>query len=712
MTNLLNKTTARQSVWVPPVYRTQLQAVYEEVSTPVGGKRTEYRLSVYDALGLELNSAQYAANGASYSRVIGSNRETYTFVQISKTDWSQLDPRTGKAPVTIWRGWKVEIESVAVQIGQTVRYEQVQVLLTPGYWQTSREADSWAAGAKSRKVVTGPVRGQFTVPVRAVGVVCGLAFAGHAVAGEDVRSKIAHGFWVQGDSLAIWNQPGAGNGRTGDMEELAPMPGWSAAAVLRVDAAGEVVTYYVDGVPVARGVSALAGLPVVLAASLLGGEDVVDQPVLESSVNQGQGAVTLQLQQRGGDTLPEARASVALHLAVSSWNAPSRTVIGALRGRGSQRGSTGNTALRLTLSSYGYGMPGGTGSGTAALHLRGQGMGYPEGSGYGQVRLNVHSYGYSDNRPPSISNSGWIDAVMSVEVLDGEGVFEQPRILSRMDASLVGGRSLRQRIAVSARHAGSRVQSLTIRERLIGKAQVMGGVLTDAIMLEALVGTARVTALMLVDVALHEVLSGHAVLDAGVLKDGLLIERIAAADGLSVEQLLTAWLLEVIGVAAPAAPLDADMSVFCVRDTGSESEASATYESYAFNSFANIGGNYFGAGEHGLYALEGDSDAGQPIEVHIDLGQRDFGSDHLKLLANAYLSTNAAQPLKLLVTMPDGKTYTYPSRGADPLKRTQRIDLGRGLRAHFYGLEIHNDEGSAFELDGLNFNLTESKRRI
>ena len=44
MTNLLNKTTARQSVWVPAVYRTQLQAVYEDMTTPVGGKRTEYRL--------------------------------------------------------------------------------------------------------------------------------------------------------------------------------------------------------------------------------------------------------------------------------------------------------------------------------------------------------------------------------------------------------------------------------------------------------------------------------------------------------------------------------------------------------------------------------------------------------------------------------------------------------------------------------------------
>ena len=712
MTNLLNKTTGRQSVWVPPVYRTQLQAIYEEVSTPVGGRRTEYRLAVYDTSGLALNSAQYAANGASYSRVIGSNRETYTFVQIIKTDWSQLDPRTGKAPVTIWRGWKVEIESVAVQIGQTVRYEQVQVLLTPGYWQTTREADSWAAGAKSRKVVTGPVRGQFTVPVRAVGVVCGLAFAGHAVAGEDLRSKIAHGFWLQGDSLAIWNQPGAGNGRGGELQELAPLPAWSAAAVLRVEAAGEVVTYSVDGVPVARGVSVLAGLPVVLAASLLGGEDVVDQPVLESAVNVGRGALSLHLRQRGGDAVPDAQGAATLHLAVSSWNTPSHTVIGAFRARGSQRGSVGNTALSLTLSSYGYGMPGSTGAGTAVLHLRDQGMGYPDHSGFGQVRLSLQSYGYSDNRPPSVTGRGWIECPMLSYVEEGKGIFEKPQMLARMDASLVGGRSLRQRIAVSARHAGSRVQSITIRERLTSKAQVMGGVLTDAIMLEALVGTAHVTALMLVDVALHELLDGHTVLDAGVLKDGQLIERIAAADGLSVEQLLTAWMHEVIGVAAPAAPLDADMSVFCVRDTGATSEASSTYESYAFNSFANIGGNYFGAGEHGLYALEGDSDAGQPIEVHIDLGQRDFGSDHLKLLANAYLSTNAAQPLKLLVTMPDGKTYTYPSRGADPLKRTQRIDLGRGLRAHFYGLEIRNDEGSAFELDGLNFNLTESKRRI
>lgn len=712
MTNLLNKTTARQSVWVPAVYRTQLQAVYEDMTTPVGGKRTEYRLTVYDAAGLALNSAQYAANGASYSRVIGSNRETYTFVQVSKTDWSQLDERTGKAPVTIWRGWKVEIESVAVQIGQTVRYEQVQVLLTPGYWLSTPEPDTWGAGAKSIKWVSGPVRGKFTVPQRALGVVCGLAFAGRAVAGDDVRSQIAHGFWLQGDSLAIWNQPGAGNGRSGELQELAPLPAWSAVAVLRVDAAGEVVTYYVDGVPVAQGVSALSGLPVVLVASLMGGEDVVDQPVLESALNVGQGALSLHLRQRGGDAVPEARGSVLLHLAVSSWNAPSRTVIGAFRARGSQRGSVGNAELRLGLSSYGYGMPGSTGEGTARLQLRGLGMGYPDHSGFGFVQLAVQSHGYSDNRPPSVTGRGWIESPMSAYVQEGKGIFEKPHLRARMEASLAGGRNLRQRIAASARQAGSRLLSITLKERVSARASAIGGVLVDAVIVEALVGDSRLAALMLVDVDLHEVLAGHAVLDAGVLKDGLLMERIAAHASLSVEQLLTAWLREVIGVAAPAGPLDAAMSVFCVRDTGETSEASSTYESYNFNSFANIGGNYFGAGEHGLFALEGDDDAGQPIAVHIDLGQRKFDSDHLKLLANAYLSTNAAQPLKLQVTMPDGKTYAYPSRGADPVKRTQRFDLGRGLRAHFFGLEIQNDEGAAFELGGLDFNLTESKRRI
>lgn len=712
MTNQLIKTTRRETVWVPPVYRAQLQAIYEPVVTPVGGKRTEYRLTVYDTSGLALNAGVYAANGASYSRVIGSNRETYTFVQISKTDWSQLDPRTGKAPVTIWRGWKVEIESVAVQTGQTVRYEQVQVLLQPGYWQSTPEPDTWGAGAKSLKVIAGPVRGKFTVPQRALGVVCGLTFAGRAVAGEDVRRQIAHGFWVQGDSLALWHNPAAGDGSMGELEALAPLPLWSAAAVLRVEAAGKQVTYYVDDVAVARGVSALSGVPVVLAASLLGSEDAVDQPVLESAVNAGQGALSLHLRQRAGDVLPDAQGAAILHLAVRSWNAPSRTVIGALRAHGSDRGSVGRTQLRLGLSSYGYGMPGITGSGAVRLQVRGQGMGYPEGSGFGFVKLGVQSYGYSDNRPPSVTGRGWIESPMTAYVQEGKGIFEKPQLWARMQASLAGGRSLSQRVAVHVRQAGSRVMAVKVKARISSKAQMQAGVLVDAVLVEALVGSSRLTALMLVDVGLREVLTGHAVLDAGALKDGQLIERIAAHAGLSTEQLLTAWLREVIGVAAPSAPLNAPIGVFSVRDTGAASEGSSTYESYNFNSFANIGGNYFGAGEQGLFALEGDNDAGHPIEVHIDLGHRNFDSDHLKALANAYLQTNAAQPLQLSVTMPDGKTYTYPARGADAFKRTQRIDLGRGLRAHFFGLQIRNDDGAAFELDGLDFNLTESKRRI
>ncbi|MEG0052201.1 MAG: hypothetical protein RR715_02945 [Comamonas sp.] len=699
MTNLLSKLDYSESVFVAPVYRTQLQAVEVLAPLVVGSVRREFRSALPSGMSYAWMDGRHIV--FNHIRVVGSTRET----------WSAA--YTDSSPAGL-RGFWVKVEVLVPWGTSSVHYSEVKVLVTPGYWQAVAASDSWDAGAYSIKTLRGAVTGKFSVPVRAVGVVCGLAKAFNQVEQEDARLRIAHGFWVSGDTLAIWNRPEAGDGRSGDMQELSPMPAWTPEAVLRVDATGGSVTYYVNDVPVARGVNALGGETVMLAAAMLNARDEVDAPALQSALNDGSGAMTLHLGQRGGDVEVQARGAARLHLAVSSWNHGSRTVLGALRASGTDRSSSGATALKLSLVSYGYGMQGSTGGGGTALRLVAQGVGYPEGSGFGQASLSLHAYGYSDNisRPPGIDEALLMWARIDVDSLPGRILHVPQGVRASMQASLRRPVTQRQRLTMNARHAGSRLVSITIKERLRVKAPAAGGVLVDAALVEALVGGSRLTALMLVDVDLHEVLSGHAFLDGGVLKDGRLIERISAHAGLSAEQLLTAWLREVIGVAAPSAPFNAPIEVFSVRDTGAESEGSSTYDSYNFNSFANIGGNYFGAGEQGLFALEGEDDAGQPIEVHIDLGQRNFDSDHLKALANAYAQTNAAQPLQLLVTMPDGKTYTYPSRGADPVKRTQRFDLGRGLRAHFFGLEIRNDEGAAFELGGLDFNLTESKRRI
>lgn len=139
--------------------------------------------------------------------------------------------------------------------------------------------------------------------------------------------------------------------------------------------------------------------------------------------------------------------------------------------------------------------------------------------------------------------------------------------------------------------------------------------------------------------------------------------------------------------------------------------ASTTYSNFAFNSYAQIGGAYFGARDDGLYLLDGDTDNGQPIDAFIDLGAVDFRSRERKTVANAYLGMRGQAPLHLTVTA-DGKTYTYPTRGYGPHMRQERVDLGRGLQMNYVGIKIANQNGADFDVDTLEFLLADSKRRI
>ena len=140
------------------------------------------------------------------------------------------------------------------------------------------------------------------------------------------------------------------------------------------------------------------------------------------------------------------------------------------------------------------------------------------------------------------------------------------------------------------------------------------------------------------------------------------------------------------------------------------SNATTRYDTYGFNSFATIGGKQYGLKANGLYLLEGDDDAGQPITAGVALGKHDFGTQALKSLAAVYVGVSSSG--KMLLRVGDGKnTYTYMSRRADAELRVQRFDPGRGLRTNYFTFDLVG-EGEAFELDNVTFNVAASNRKI
>lgn len=135
-------------------------------------------------------------------------------------------------------------------------------------------------------------------------------------------------------------------------------------------------------------------------------------------------------------------------------------------------------------------------------------------------------------------------------------------------------------------------------------------------------------------------------------------------------------------------------------------KATTTYSGWDFTSFS--GG--YGTMADGIYSLA----AGGAVEWSVDFGKVNFGSDALKHLPNAYLGVESADIMELRVQAPGkyGGDYTYPARGFNEELTMQRIDVGRGLRATWFGLSLSGQNGTDFKLASIDFTAAATKRRI
>ena len=135
------------------------------------------------------------------------------------------------------------------------------------------------------------------------------------------------------------------------------------------------------------------------------------------------------------------------------------------------------------------------------------------------------------------------------------------------------------------------------------------------------------------------------------------------------------------------------------------------YEGFAFNSFAKINGRYYGCKADGIYALDGNTDNGDPIQAMVSFGKQDFGTSALKRITNAYVGTSGEGKLYLRV-LAEGQGYTYAARSYDEHLQVQRFDTGKGLRVNWLEFELYNAGGDDFELASVEFAIAPTTRRI
>ncbi|HEY1034568.1 MAG TPA: hypothetical protein VGE09_06265 [Pseudoxanthomonas sp.] len=190
-------------------------------------------------------------------------------------------------------------------------------------------------------------------------------------------------------------------------------------------------------------------------------------------------------------------------------------------------------------------------------------------------------------------------------------------------------------------------------------------------------------------------------------------ERVAMLATASGQVDLVMLLRESIGFAAT---LSIDNGEYIAWVLNTESKGLSRYTNYPFNSFAKIGGRYFGAASDGVHRLDGEDDNGDDIHAFIRSGLEAFGTRRLKRIPEAFVgySSDGTLILKAIIVDEDGNKsaaiYRLPTRGAAN-KRANRFKLGRGLESVDWAFELHNADGADFDLGSIEFRPANLTRR-
>lgn len=146
-------------------------------------------------------------------------------------------------------------------------------------------------------------------------------------------------------------------------------------------------------------------------------------------------------------------------------------------------------------------------------------------------------------------------------------------------------------------------------------------------------------------------------------------------------------------------------------------KAVSEYDNYDFNSVASFAGRMYGAREDGLYLLEGDDDAGQPIDAFLRTALLRIGNGRASHIDSAYLGYRSNGTLQVKVTYIDGRgekrgyVYDLQELPADA-NRNGRVKIGKGLESVYWAFTVSNTDGADFDLDVVNIVPLVMSRRL
>lgn len=209
-------------------------------------------------------------------------------------------------------------------------------------------------------------------------------------------------------------------------------------------------------------------------------------------------------------------------------------------------------------------------------------------------------------------------------------------------------------------------------------------------------------------VVLNSNMTAAAVMSFSVVVDAVATGGIGFVSVSDAEAILGASIFESLKLLTDAAVFDSSASVYVVnRNLGSTTR----YEQFDFARYISVAGFSYGVKADGVYLIGADTDDGEAIRSSIDFGKQDFKTSQHKALMNAYLTLSSSGTLQLRVVDDSGTEYFYSVRDSER-HNTVRADLGRGLKANYYELQLYNEGGADFDVSDIEFLVAPLSRRI
>lgn len=564
----------------------------------------------------------------------------------------------------------------------------------------------WDATAWSIDSFPDPMRASFHVGSgKNGGIRAGLTY--RTVTAPTAESDIAHGFKIENNVAYAFTAPIPGTvPAAGEVVEKMPYAYAPAGTKLGIEVIGGRVRYFVGDTLMAEHPSYLDSYQVHLAGALYSDSDTIVDPEIKALDPTGRGAATIVIAAQGGTA-----DSGKLRLRVQA--------------------SGGHKDAGAAFRLFAQGCDGLPGYGTAKIHLpKAQGFGYTGADGTGAARLLRgivalgSDYDYAggavtlvalvmartDEIPTDLHGSmkGRMQVLEATLPILHRGFRAEMGGGVAFDGAISPGVPLNASGRLGTLMNGSLRLLQSFESLGVLGDDMRGTIVRDVAFVSTGQGEAPMGGLVIVTEALSFVGGVQAQLLAGRATDANHSAAALASLDLTPQQILSAALDALGRIGAEVGMPGQNLSVWSVN---AETGASAAYEDYPFNSFATFGGRHFGAASDGIYELVGGDDAGAPIQAHMNLGKRNFGSSMLKAMPYAYLGV-ASDGLMVVRVTTEGASYTYKARAASAEMQTQRVDFGRGLRANYFTLELMNEDGADFDLDAIELAVTPLTRRI